>query len=106
MVLLSDQPAYGYQLLGRLAPFELDRDRGRVYRILRDLEVEGIVSSGWTGSDIGPARHMYELTPSGAAALRDAVQALQASAGLIERVLDVYRVSESRRLWLRDHPPS
>jgi DNA-binding PadR family transcriptional regulator len=104
MMLLSDDAAYGYELHSRLRPFALERDRGRVYRTLRDLEAEGLVSSAWRGSDIGPDRHMYELTPQGAEALHNAAQGLQASLLLIERFLDLYRVRESGIHWLRHHP--
>ena len=47
---------------------------------------------------------MYELTPTGAAALQKAAQELQASLQLIERFLDLYRIRESSIVWQRDHP--
>ena len=43
-------------------------DVGQVYRVLRDLEAAGLVSSSWTTGS-GPARRDYELTDAGYAAL-------------------------------------
>ena len=38
-----------------------------VYRILRQLEKDGLVSSGWDTSKEGPARRLYSLTDAGRA---------------------------------------
>ncbi len=40
-------------------------DRGSVYRTLRQLEKDGLVTSGWDTSKDGPARRLYTLTDSG-----------------------------------------
>lgn len=104
MLLLSDSPAYGYQLLAGLTPLALGRDPGRMYRVLHALREEGLITSSWQSSDIGPDRHWYELAPAGAKAVDDAARALQVTHLVIERFLDLYRIAESRTRWLRDHP--
>jgi poly-beta-hydroxybutyrate-responsive repressor len=40
-------------------------DSGTVYRTLRQLEKDGLVSSFWDTSESGPARRMYALTAAG-----------------------------------------
>ncbi len=38
---------------------------GMIYRHLRDLEENGLVSSEWKTDEAGPAKRMYQLTPEG-----------------------------------------
>jgi len=40
-------------------------DPGDLYRILRNLEDEGLVISKWDTTGTGPARRVYELTEDG-----------------------------------------
>ena len=40
-----------------------------IYRHLRDLEENGLVSSEWKTDGTGPAKRMYELTPEGESVL-------------------------------------
>lgn len=67
--MLRDGPAHGYELLARL-PEVFPRaveppDPGTFYRLLRNVEAEGAVSSSWQASESGPARRVYGLTPEG-----------------------------------------
>lgn len=79
LLLIGEQPSHGYDLLERLAEIGVRRiDPGGLYRVLRAMEQEGLVTSRWEGSDLGPARRTYELTDEGedwmhawAAALRE-----------------------------------
>jgi DNA-binding PadR family transcriptional regulator len=71
MVLLAGGAAHGYAIVGELAGLGITNgsvDVGQVYRVLRDLEAAGLVSSSWTTGS-GPARRDYELTEPGYAAL-------------------------------------
>ena len=71
MVLLAGGAAHGYAIVGELAGLGITNgsvDVGQVYRVLRDLEAAGLVSSSWTTGS-GPARRDYELTDAGYAAL-------------------------------------
>lgn len=69
--------AYGYQLAQRLRACGLPVfDQGTVYRTLRQLEKNGLVSSFWDTSDSGPARRMYTLTAPGEAFLAGWLDAL------------------------------
>ncbi|MEW5992628.1 MAG: PadR family transcriptional regulator [Chloroflexota bacterium] len=71
MVLLAGGAAHGYAIVGELAGLGITNgsvDVGQVYRVLRDLEAAGLVSSSWTTGS-GPARRDYELTDAGYTAL-------------------------------------
>jgi DNA-binding PadR family transcriptional regulator len=71
LLLLSDGPTHGYELLERL-PRLLRGERldvGNVYRTLRGLEDEGLVESEWRADLPGPAKRTYTLTADGHALL-------------------------------------
>jgi len=96
LLVLGEAPTYGYDLPALLAPLGLgDADRGFVYRTLRVMEADGLVSSAWDPSPTGPARRTYTVTPAGrawgaaaSAALRDAdrhMAAWQARYRLLQR---------------------
>src|SRR5919202_5023682 len=67
LLLLRERPAHGYELLERLPELLPDErvDMGNLYRILRALEEEGLVSSEWRADLPGPAKRTYELTDQG-----------------------------------------
>jgi len=65
LLLLCDGPAHGYDLVERLAPFGFSSEPPVVYRNLRRMEAEGLVSSAWDTSGKGPARRIYRLTAKG-----------------------------------------
>ena len=71
LLLLAESPAHGYQLLERLKtlPVAPPADRGHLYRTLRRLEEQGLVTSEWHVPQAGPARHTYTLTADGLQAL-------------------------------------
>ncbi len=71
LLLLGENPAHGYELLERLSelPDAPSADRGHVYRTLRRLEGQGLVTSEWQMPQAGPARHTYTLTADGLQAL-------------------------------------
>ena len=70
LLLLRDQPAHGYGLVLRLESLGITgHNRGRIYRSLRWLEDAGLVTCHWDTPPVGPARRMYELSPSGSSTL-------------------------------------
>lgn len=89
VLLLAERPAHGYDLLPRLSKFGLEAksvDAGTLYRTLRRLEEEGILTSDWHTSGGGPARRIYRVTPAGFEFLR----AWQSSIEDIKANLDVF----------------
>ena len=85
LLLLREQPAHGYDLLERLAPFGFGRDDpGRLYRALRLLEEQGMVHSAWEASASGPDRRTYTLTRRGMHHLHVAAQELVATRATLD----------------------
>lgn len=71
LVLLGDGPTHGYELIERL-PEVLGEDRvdvGNLYRALRALEEDGLVTSEWSADLPGPTKRTYTLTDDGRALL-------------------------------------
>jgi poly-beta-hydroxybutyrate-responsive repressor len=70
LVLLKEQNLHGYEILKELkGRFDVIADTGTVYRVLRQLEAEGHISSWWDPNGQGPARRIYTLTEDGRQAL-------------------------------------
>jgi PadR family transcriptional regulator PadR len=67
LLLLHHNPAYGYTLVDQLEEFGLEDPHLRVvYRMLRDMEENGWVTSTWDAEETqGPPRHVYRLTALG-----------------------------------------
>lgn len=75
LLLLAESPAHGYDLGGALSGLGLRiPDSGRVYRALREMERDGLVTSWWEGTLPGPARRMYDLTEKGDGQLEASAQ--------------------------------
>lgn len=75
MAYLAKEDLHGYrmlELLKREAAFhEQPPDQAGVYRVLRNMEQEGLVESAWDTEGAGPARKRYRLTERGRSCLRE-----------------------------------
>jgi poly-beta-hydroxybutyrate-responsive repressor len=100
LLLLTESPAHGYDLVERLDSLDVGRDAGSLYRALRALEHEGLVRSTWEASLIGPDRRRYVVTETGQERLRawaDVLEAVQASlAAFLDRCRSVQSVHQDR----------
>lgn len=69
LLLLKEKgQSYGYDLAGDLhkhALTDAEIERAALYRTLRQLEMNGNVSSEWDTDQNGPARRVYKLTARG-----------------------------------------
>jgi PadR family transcriptional regulator PadR len=92
LLLLHHGPAHGYTLMERLGEFGLEGlNPSVVYRVLRDMESQGWVSSTWDEEMTqGPPRRVYNLTALGDEVLGWSVQDLQAARAMIDHLLGVY----------------
>lgn len=74
LVLLLQDDLHGYDILQRLnsaAVFaDFRPDHTAVYRALRSMEDEGLLSSSWLPSDTGPAKRRYTITSAGVSCAR------------------------------------
>lgn len=63
---LAQKPSHGYELMDILGQHdEVGPDPGNLYRILRQLEEDGLVHSTWDTDNPGPARRVYQITSAG-----------------------------------------
>ena len=81
LLLLRERPAHGYDLLERLPELTGEQrvEMGNLYRLLRALEEEELVSSEWDASSPGPAKRRYAITQTGARLLDQWAEALRRS---------------------------
>ncbi len=92
LLLLRERPTHGYELLEALPSLtgEARVDMGNLYRVLRGLEEDGLVTSRWEAGEPGPAKRIYELTDGGRRLLDEWAGALQGSCERIVTFLDRY----------------
>jgi PadR family transcriptional regulator, regulatory protein PadR len=95
LLLLRERPLHGYELLDRLPELGVEGrvDIGNLYRLLRALEEEGLVSSEWSADLPGPAKRTYELTGQGRRLLDRWAEALRRAQGTIDSFLARYEAS-------------
>lgn len=92
LLLLRDGPKHGYELLEQLpqlASEDGDIDLGNLYRLLRGLEAEGLVSSQWQ-TESGPPRRVYRLRAAGEQLLDGWASSLHGMRTSINRFLNLY----------------
>lgn len=97
LLLLAEGPSHGYELLQEVRDLGLDTaDAGGVYRTLRAMAHEELVTSWWEASGSGPARRTYDLTDAGRAALEVAMETAQRTARQLGALLDRSRAMARR----------
>lgn len=96
LLLLHRGASHGYELAEGLECFGFPRgqvDSSLIYRTLRQLEFDGMLTSKWdTSAAAGPPRRVYHLTPLGDQYLAAWVRDLRATDRALHRFLDVYNV--------------
>ena len=92
LLLLRERPAHGYDLLERLPELTGEQrvEMGNLYRLLRALEEEGLVTSEWDEASPGPAKRRYALTEEGLQLLDQWAEALRGSRERTDRFLERY----------------
>jgi len=92
LLLLRERPLHGYELLERIPELGVEGrvDIGNLYRLLRALEEEGLVSSEWSAELPGPAKRTYELTAEGRKLLDRWAEALGRAQETIGTFLERY----------------
>ncbi len=93
LVLVASGTRHGYALAARLtalgvAPGPLDV--GELYRTLRELELQGLVRSGWVNPEGGARRREYALTDAGGARLAEWVAVMRERGRLVGEFLAEY----------------
>lgn len=88
---LAGDHAHGYDVRRAIEDLTGGRvtvDAGGVYRWLRRMEAEGIVTSAWAEGDAGPQRREYRLTDDGQALLAEWHDDLQEREAVLRAIAD------------------
>ncbi len=64
VLLVTDQPSYGYSLVKTLQEEGVDVEQNTLYPLLRRLETQGLMESSWDTSESRP-RKFYQVTRLG-----------------------------------------
>lgn len=94
LALREARARYGYDLLTTIQEYGFVQGKappGMVYRHLRQLEEEGLVTSSWQTEDAGPARRMYEITADGLDALAGWSEFMEQQAHCLLRFVERYK---------------
>ncbi len=94
LLLLRQEPSHGYDLLQKLNDFGFEpesQDPGHIYRHLRRLEREGMVTSHWETGKAGPAKRLYKVTTEGNELLSAWTTTIRGNIGILERFLQKYQ---------------
>jgi PadR family transcriptional regulator, regulatory protein PadR len=93
LVLLHREPGYGYSLMNGLQEFGFQPeyiDISIIYRALRNLEADGLVSDTWDDNSLGPQRRVYTITPQGETVLAEWIENLRQRRKEIEALEAAY----------------
>ncbi len=93
LLLLREQESHGYELMSRLAELgvEVPPTTGGLYRSLRTMAEEGLVSSNWSTPERGPARRVYTITEAGEQHLEASMPSLASLLRTVRGMLNRYR---------------
>ncbi len=93
LLILAQGPSYGYEIRRRLEEYGFERpasDPAALYRLLRDFEAAGSITSEWDIAGTGPARRYYSLTAQGRGDLERAAERVARVKRRSERFLAMY----------------
>jgi len=106
LLLLSEEPSYGYRLVVDLEDLNFGRfDRPVVYRALGQLESDALVESWTENPAVGRTRRVYGLTPLGDQLLRTWMGVIRHERDALDRVLRRYQASGTVDVVGRDLDP-
>ena len=106
LLLLRDDASHGYNLVEGLREFGFAEglmDISVVYRVLREMEQAGWVTSEWDTAGSGPPRRVYHVTEDGEEYLSWWITDLRQTRDEIDRFVAMYDQHETRRG--AGHPP-
>lgn len=90
---LLPEASYGYELIRNIQRFgfvEGHAPPGMIYRHLRQLEQDGLVSSEWLTEGAGPAKRMYHITEEGKGVLAAWIDYMQRQAKNLTGFIQIY----------------
>nr|WP_319393572.1 helix-turn-helix transcriptional regulator [uncultured Desulfobacter sp.] len=91
---LIPAPSYGYELISTIQTFgfiEGTAPPGMVYRHLRQMEDDNLLSSKWDTEQAGAAKRIYTITEEGREVLDLWIQHMQDRADKLNGFINMYR---------------
>jgi PadR family transcriptional regulator, regulatory protein PadR len=88
---LAESTSHGYELVDQLDALASELvciDAGSMYRLLRSLEEEGLVSSSWETPESGPGRRVYVIMEQGLEALEVMAHSLSHRAASMQELAE------------------
>lgn len=98
LMALKIRSSYGYELIKGISQFgfvEGQAPPGMIYRHLRDLEENGLVSSEWQTQGTGPAKRVYHLTPEGSEVLDFWIEYMK---NHVEKLLNFIKIYQNNQM--------
>ncbi len=96
MAVMTEGPAYGYEMTKRLRARGLSIvGEGSIYPLLGRLERDGLVETERAASNGGPPRKYYSLSPAGQHALELGKREWQSAREAVDGVLELRKVEVS-----------
>jgi poly-beta-hydroxybutyrate-responsive repressor len=91
LLLLSRMSLHGYELSQKLQTFGFKTiDQGNLYRLLRQLEKDELVSSEWDTNGSGPAKRRYSITKAGITYLKGYANQLESYQSMLDQFFKMY----------------
>lgn len=100
LLLLRGDATHGYSLVEELQRFGFVQgfmDMSVVYRVLREMEEDGWVTSQWDTAGSGPPRRVYRVTLQGGEYLRWWIADLRQTRDELDRFVAMYAQQETQR---------
>jgi PadR family transcriptional regulator, regulatory protein PadR len=102
---LAETTSHGYELVDQLDALASELvciDAGSMYRLLRSMEEEGLVTSSWETPESGPSKRVYVVSPQGLEALEVMAHSLSRRATTMQHLADFANRAASRARAQRD----
>lgn len=100
LLLLAENESHGYELYDKLDQFGFDPgclDSSIIYRDLRDMEDQGLVTSNWDDDSKGPRRRVYRVLEDGRQTLQEWINRLEDQQARIEVIKERYQSLKARK---------
>ncbi|PSR20165.1 MAG: PadR family transcriptional regulator [Sulfobacillus acidophilus] len=98
LLIVAREPLHGGAIISRLQtilPSVWTIDDGHVYRVLRNLESTGALSSDWVTESVGAPVRVYHITPLGQERLVDWKEEITLRVQSLQTFLDLWEQSFS-----------
>ncbi|MCD6245814.1 PadR family transcriptional regulator [candidate division WOR-3 bacterium] len=90
LALLKKKSTYGYEIVEELSNLGISTQYlpyGLIYRLLRDMEANGLVTSQWHNEETGPSKRIYKITSEGKKYIAAWLESAKENLNLMEKII-------------------